>query len=45
MPGAVAATGTVTVLELALPFCTTMVAVAPVVAKGTSTFSCPGLTK
>ena len=45
MPGEVAATGTVTVLELTPPFCTTMVAVGPVVAKGTSTLSCPGLTK
>ena len=45
MPGEVAATGTVTVLELTPLFCTTMVAVGPVVAKGTSTLSCPGLTK
>src|SRR5580765_8084657 len=44
IPGEVAATGTVTVLELT-PLFTTMVAVGPMVAKGTSTLSCPELTK
>ena len=44
IPGEVAATGTVTLFELT-PLFTTMVAVGPVVAKGTSTLSCPELTK